>query len=42
MRPNIVIINPDQMRADSLAHLWSHASKISYLDKLAQTESVSR
>lgn len=41
MRPNIVIINPDQMRADSLAHLGNPTSKTPYLDKLAQTESVS-
>lgn len=40
-RPNIVIINPDQMRADVLAHLGNPASKTTYLDKLAQTESIS-
>lgn len=41
MRPNIVIINPDQMRADALAHLGNPASKTPYLDKIAQTEGVS-
>ena len=34
-RPNIVIINPDQMRADSLAHLGNPASFTPTLDRLA-------
>lgn len=41
MRPNIVIINPDQMRADALAHLGNPASKTPYLDKLSAKEGVS-
>jgi arylsulfatase A-like enzyme len=41
MRPNIVIINPDQMRADALEHLGNTASKTPYLDQLAQTDAVS-
>ncbi len=35
-RPNIIIINPDQMRADSLAHLGNPASHTPTLDRLAQ------
>ena len=35
-RKNIVIINPDQMRADSLAHLGNQASYTPNLDRLAQ------
>lgn len=35
-RPNIVIINPDQMRADSLSHLGNPASTTRHLDQLAQ------
>lgn len=41
MRPNIVIINPDQMRSDALSHLGNPASITPYLDALAQTEGVS-
>ncbi|MDW2799072.1 sulfatase-like hydrolase/transferase [Clostridium boliviensis] len=40
-RPNIIIFNPDQMRADSLAHLGNPASKTPFLDSFAQTEGVS-
>ncbi len=35
-RPNIVIINPDQMRADSMRHLGNPASVTPVLDMLAQ------
>ena len=35
-RPNIVIINPDQMRADSLSHLGCAAAHTEHLDALAQ------
>ncbi len=35
-RPNIVIINPDQMRADSLHHLGNPASVTPNLDTLAE------
>jgi len=34
-RPNIVIINPDQMRADSMSHLGNTASATKNLDMLA-------
>jgi len=36
MKPNILIINPDQMRADALAHLGNPASHTPALDHLAQ------
>lgn len=35
-RPNIVIINPDQMRADSMAHLGNPASITPNLDRLSR------
>lgn len=35
-RPNIVVINPDQMRADSLSHLGCAATHTQRLDALAQ------
>ncbi|HZG84043.1 sulfatase-like hydrolase/transferase [Paenibacillus sp.] len=41
MRPNIVIINPDQMRADALGHLGNRASRTPFLDRLARTDAVS-
>lgn len=41
MRPNIVIFNPDQMRADALAHLGNPASSTPFLDSFARTEAVS-
>ena len=34
-RPNIVIINPDQMRADALHHLGNEAASTPYMDALA-------
>lgn len=40
-RPNIIIFNPDQMRADSLAHLGNPASQTPFLDAFAETEAVS-
>ncbi len=40
-RPNIIIFNPDQMRADSLAHLGNPASRTPFLDGFARTEAVS-
>lgn len=40
-RPNILIINPDQMRADALHHLGNQASITPNLDKMAATDSVS-
>ena len=32
MQPNIIIFNPDQMRADALAHLGNPASSTPFLD----------
>ncbi len=40
-RPNIIIFNPDQMRADSLAHLGNPASHTPFLDHFAENEAVS-
>ncbi len=40
-RPNIIIFNPDQMRADSLAHLGNPASRTPFLDSFAGTEAGS-
>ena len=36
MKPNILIINPDQMRADALRHLGNPASHTPNLDQLAE------
>lgn len=41
MQPNIIIFNPDQMRADALAHLGNPASSTPFLDQFAQEEAVS-
>lgn len=35
-RPNIIIINPDQMRADSLHHLGNEAAYTPNMDKMTQ------
>lgn len=40
-RPNIVIFNPDQMRADALGHLGNPAMPTSFLDEFAQNDAVS-
>ena len=40
-RPNIVIINPDQMRADSMFHLGNPAAVTPNLDELAKEGAVS-
>ena len=40
-RPNIIIFNPDQMRADALAHLGNSAARTPFLDDLARGEAVS-
>ena len=40
-RPNIIIFNPDQMRADALAHLGNSAAHTPFLDDLARGEAVS-
>lgn len=41
MRPNIIIFNPDEMRADSVGHLGNPAAHTPFLDKMAETEAVS-
>ncbi len=40
-RPNIIIFNPDEMRADTLAHLGNPAAITPNLDRFAHTEAVS-
>lgn len=40
-KPNIIIFNPDQMRADSLHHLGNPASITPTLDQMAAADSVS-
>ncbi len=41
MKPNIIIFNPDEMRADALGHLGNPAAYTPFLDRLAATEAVS-
>lgn len=40
-RPNIIIFNPDQMRADSLGHLGNPAGATPFLDQISENEAVS-
>lgn len=40
-QPHIIIFNPDQMRADALAHLGNPASKTPFLDEFSKDEAVS-
>lgn len=40
-RPNIIIFNPDQMRADSLGHLGNPMGATPFLDQFAEEEAVS-
>lgn len=40
-QPNIIIFNPDQMRADSLGHLGNPNDATPFLDDFAGTEAVS-
>lgn len=41
-RPNIVIFNPDQMRADCLAHLGDNPAALTpFLDQMVSTDAVS-
>ncbi len=40
-RPNIIIFNPDEMRADTLSHLGNSAAVTPNLDRFAQTDAVS-
>lgn len=41
VRPNIIIFNPDQMRADALGHLGNPAARTDFLDEFARTQAVS-
>lgn len=41
MKPNIIIFNPDEMRADTLGHLGNPAAHTPFLDQLAATDAVS-
>lgn len=38
---NIIIFNPDQMRADSIGHLGNPAARTPFLDEWAKSEAVS-
>ena len=40
-RPNIIIFNPDEMRADTMGHLSNLAAHTPFLDQLAKSEAVS-
>lgn len=40
-RPNIIIFNPDQMRADSLGHLGNPTGATPFLDQFSSDEAVS-
>jgi arylsulfatase A-like enzyme len=40
-RPNLVILNPDQWRADVMGHFGNPAAKTPYLDELVENEAVS-
>lgn len=41
MRPNIIIFNPDEMRADTMGHLGSQGAYTPFLDKMAESDAVS-
>ncbi|MBP3871522.1 MAG: sulfatase-like hydrolase/transferase [Faecalicoccus sp.] len=40
-RPNIIIINPDEMRRDTMGHMGNRAASTPNLDAFAKTEAVS-
>lgn len=40
-RPNIILFNPDQWRADVMGHLGNPAASTPFLDRLAATDAVS-
>ena len=40
-RPYIIIVNPDEMRADSMSHLGNPAAKTPNLDDFAENDAVS-
>lgn len=41
MKPNIIIFNPDEMRADTMGHLGSRGAHTPFLDQMAEREAVS-
>ena len=41
MKPNIIIFNPDEMRADAVGHLGENGACTPFLDEMARTEAVS-
>lgn len=41
LKPNIIIFNPDQMRADSMGHLGNRASITPNLDRIIEKDGVS-
>ena len=41
MRPNIIIFNPDEMRADTMGHLGCQGAHTPFLDKMAESDAVS-
>lgn len=41
MKPNIIIFNPDEMRADTIGHLGNCAAHTPFLDEMAEKEAVS-
>lgn len=40
-KPHIIILNPDEMRMDSMGHMGNQSAKTPYLDRFAQEEAVS-
>ncbi|HHV10808.1 MAG TPA: sulfatase-like hydrolase/transferase [Clostridiales bacterium] len=40
-KPNIIIINPDEMRWDTMGHMGNEAAYTPHLDRFARTEAVS-
>ena len=41
MRPNIIIFNPDEMRADAVSHLGGAGACTPFLDSMVKTDAVS-
>ena len=41
MRPNIIIFNPDEMRADAVGHLGGAGTCTPFLDSMVKTDAVS-
>ena len=40
-KPNIIILNPDQMRMDSLHHMENEASVTPNFDRMVREDSIS-